>query len=101
MGWMIGGVIYSVGNVSKKQLRKYIENQEVIFMKFMLENPSFTNGPVEIDNKQAVKQITAYINKPIILGDEILIVVDGLPFKLQWIDIKDDEYKFKNVRLKR
>ena len=30
----------------------------------MLENPSFTNGPVEIDNKQAVKQITAYINKP-------------------------------------
>ena len=52
-------------------------------MKFMLENPSFTNGPVEIDNKQAVKQITAYINKPIILGDEILIVVDGLPLKLQ------------------
>ena len=40
-------------------------------MKFKLENPSFTNGPVEIDNKQAVKQITAYINKPIILGDEI------------------------------
>ena len=70
-------------------------------MKFMLENPSFTNGPVEIDNKQAVKQITAYINKPIILGDEILIVVDGLPLKLQWIDIKDDEYKFINVRLKR
>ena len=70
-------------------------------MKFKLENPSFTNGPVEIDNKQAAKQITAYINKPIILGDEILIVVDGLPLKLQWIDIKDDEYKFKNVRLKR
>ena len=70
-------------------------------MKFILENPSFINGPVEIDNKQAVKQITAYINKPIILGDEILIVVDGLPLKLQWVDIKDDEYKFKNVRLKR
>ena len=70
-------------------------------MKFMLENPSFTNGPVEIDNKQAAKQITAYINKPIILGDEILLVIGGLPLKLQWIDIKDDEYKFKNVKLKR
>lgn len=69
-------------------------------MKFMLENPSFTNGPVEIDNKQAVKQITAYINKPIILGDEILLVVGGLPLKLQWVDIKDDEYKFINVKLK-
>ena len=70
-------------------------------MKFILENPSFTNGPVEIDNKQAVRQITAYISKPIILGDEILLVVDGLPLKLQWVDVKDDEYKFINVKLKR
>ena len=70
-------------------------------MKFILENPSFTNGPVEIDNKQAVKQITEYINKPIIIGDEILLVVGGLPLKLQWIDVKDDEYKFINVKLKR
>ena len=70
-------------------------------MKFMLENPSFTNGPVEIDNKQAVKQITAYINKPIILGDEILIVVDGLPLKLQCNNIKNEEYKFKNEKIKR
>ena len=70
-------------------------------MKFILENPSFTNGPIEIDNKQAVKQITAYINKPIILGDEILLVVGGLPLKLQWVGIKDDEYKFINVKLKR
>ena len=70
-------------------------------MKFILENPSFTNGPVEIDNKQAVKQITAYISKPIILGDEILLVIGGLPLKLQWVDVKDDEYKFINVKLKR
>ena len=70
-------------------------------MKFILENPSFTNGPVEIDNKQAVRQITAYINKPIILGDEILLVIGGLPLKLQWIDVKDDGYKFINVKLKR
>ena len=70
-------------------------------MKFILENPSFTNGPVEIDNKQAVRQITAYINKPIILGDEILLVVGGLPLKLQWVDVKDNEYKFINVKLKR
>ena len=27
--------------------------------------------------------------------DKIIIVVDSLPLKHQWIDIKDDEYKFK------
>ena len=70
-------------------------------MKYILENPSFTNGAVKIDNHKAVKQIDAYINKPIILGDEILIVVDNIPCKLQLVSINSNEYRFKNVRLKR
>ena len=70
-------------------------------MKYILVNPSFTNGAVKIDNHKAVKQIDAYINKPIILGDEILIVVDNIPCKLQLVSINSNEYRFKNVRLKR
>lgn len=70
-------------------------------MKYILENPSFTNRAIEIDNHKAVKQIDAYINKPIILGDEILIVVDNIPCKLQLVSINNNEYRFKNVRLKR
>lgn len=70
-------------------------------MKYILENPSFINRAIEIDNHKAVKQIDAYINKPIILGDEILIVVDNIPCKLQLVSINNNEYRFKNVRLKR
>lgn len=70
-------------------------------MKYILENPSFTNRAIEIDNYKAVKQIDAYINKPIIVGDEILIVVDNIPCKLQLVSINSNEYRFKNVRLKR
>ena len=70
-------------------------------MKYILENPSFINRDIEIDNPKAAKQIDAYINKPIILGDEILLVVDNIPCKLQLVSINDNEYRFKNVRLKR
>ena len=70
-------------------------------MKYILENPSFINRAIEIDNHKAVKQIDAYINKPIILGDEILIVVDNIPCKLKLVSINNNEYRFKNVRLKR
>lgn len=70
-------------------------------MKYVLENPSFTTGPVEIDNPKAVKQIAAYVNKPIILGDEILIVVQGIPTKLQLISKGNDIAKFKQVKLRR
>ena len=70
-------------------------------MKYILENPSFTNRAIELDNYKAVKQIDAYINKPIIVGDEILIVVDNIPCKLQLVSINSNEYRFKNVRLKR
>ena len=70
-------------------------------MKYILENPSFTNGPIEIDNPKAVKQITAYVNKPIILGSEILVVVEHIPHKLQLVSMNENEYRFKNVKLRK
>ena len=70
-------------------------------MKYVLENPSFTNRPIEIDNPEAVKQIAAYVNKSIILGDEILVVVEHIPHKIQLVSKSKDEYRFKNVKLRR
>ena len=67
-------------------------------MKFILENPSFTTGPIEIDNEKAVRQITAYINKPIILGDEIILVINDIPLKLRFVEVNGQEYRFKNVK---
>ena len=68
--------------------------------KFILLNPSFTNGPIVIDNPQAIKQIEGYLNKPIILGDEILLSVDKVIIRLRFIDKKNDEYIFENVKLR-
>lgn len=70
-------------------------------MKYVLENPSFTNRPIEIDNPKAVKQIAAYVNKPIILGDEIFIVSQGILTKLQLIEKDTNEAKFKKVKSRR
>lgn len=70
-------------------------------MKYVLENPSFTTGPVEIDNPKAVKQIAAYVNKPIILGDEILVVVEHIPHRLKLMSMNENEYRFKNVKLRK
>lgn len=50
-------------------IRKLRNGGFLMKMKYVLENPSFTTGPVEIDNPKAVKQIAAYVNKPIILGE--------------------------------
>ena len=63
--------------------------------KFILLNPSFTNGPIVIDNPQAIKQIEGYLNKPIILGDEILLSVDKVIIRLRFVDKKNDEYIFE------
>lgn len=41
------------------------------------------------------------MNKPIILGGEILIVVQGIPSKLQLISKANDITKFKQVKLRR
>ena len=90
------------------ELAALIMNKEIVSTvddgdgrRYMLENPSFTNKPVRIDNSQAIKQIDSYIDKPIILGDEILLAVDNIPLKLQLVNNDNDEYRFKNVRLKR
>lgn len=73
-----------------------------IGLKFYLINPTFTDdNEIEITSVQAVKQIDAYINKPIILGDEILIAVQQLPVKLQLIEKNDFVAKFKQVKLRR
>ena len=82
----------------EKEILPVIDNEDG--RRYILENPSFTNKPVRIDNSQAIKQIDAYIDKPIILGDEILLVVDNIPLKLQLVNNDDDEYRFKNVKLK-
>lgn len=70
-------------------------------MKYFLINPTFIDDETEISSIQAVKQIDAYMNKPIILGDEILIVVQGIPTKLQLISKGNDIAKFKQVKLRR
>lgn len=70
-------------------------------MRFILENPSFASEPIEIDNETAVRQITACINKSIMLGDEIIIGINGVLIKLRIIDANGQEYRFKNVKFKR
>ena len=40
-------------------------------MRYILENPSFTNNPIEINAYEVVQRINEYINKPIRLGDKI------------------------------
>lgn len=66
-------------------------------MKYYLDNPTFTNHRVEIDNLQAVKQITAYINKPIILGDQIILSVSKIVIKLILISKDAEIAVFKQV----
>ena len=68
--------------------------------KFILLNPSFTNGPIVIDNPQAIKQIEGYLNKPIILGDEMLLSIDRVIIRLRFVDKKNDEYIFENIKLR-
>ena len=68
--------------------------------KFILLNPSFTTRPIVIDNSQAINQIEGYLNKPIILGDEILLSIEKVIIRLRFVDKKNDEYIFENVKLR-
>lgn len=70
-------------------------------MKFYLVNPTFQDDEIEITGIQAYKQIEAYMKKPIILGDEILISVQSMPTKLQLIEKNTNAAKFKKVKLRR
>ena len=69
-------------------------------MKYFLVNPTFSDEKIEISSVQAVKQIDAYINKPISLGDEIFIVVQGIPTKLQFINKEGNIAEFKQIKLR-
>lgn len=66
-------------------------------MKYYLENPSFTENRVEIDNENAINQIQSHLNKqpnPVILGDAIILSVDRVPIVLQLIKKNNDEVVF-------
>lgn len=69
-------------------------------MKYFLVNPTFSDEKIEISSVQAVKQIDAYINKSISLGDEIFIVVQGIPTKLQFINKEGNIAEFKQIKLR-
>ena len=69
-------------------------------MRYFLINPTFTNEKIEISSIQVVKQIDAYINKSISLGDEIFIVVQGIPTKLQFINKEGNIAEFKQIKLR-
>ena len=47
-----------------------------------------------------IKQIEGYLNKPIILGDEMLLSIDRVIIRLRFVDKKNDEYIFENVKLR-
>ena len=67
-------------------------------MRYILENPSFTNNPIEINTYEVVQRINEYINKPIRLGDKIILLVSNTHIKLQLISIDKHVCYFKNVK---
>lgn len=69
-------------------------------MEYILENPTFTNQPVVIDNEKAIELIDAYVNRPknLILDDEILLAVNRIIIKLRVVEINENKYVFKQVK---
>lgn len=68
-------------------------------MEYILNNPTFTNEPVKIDNEKAVRLIEAYRGAgKLILGDQILIVIHGIIIKLITTEISENRYCFKQVQ---
>lgn len=68
-------------------------------MEYILQNPTFTNKPILIDNVKAIKVINSYMNRPksVILGDQILLVIHGITIKLNLIKKDDKVCVFKQV----
>ena len=69
-------------------------------MTFILGNPNFIGKPVKIESEKAVKALTAYINKPIALDDEVLIVLNKVTYRLKYIKNDGDRYYFEIVPLR-
>lgn len=68
-------------------------------MKYILENPTFQEKEVEIDNKKVVKLIKSHLNRPggVSLGDLIILSVENVIVKLMLTSRSEDEYRFKQV----
>ena len=68
-------------------------------MKYILENPTFQENEVEIDNKKAIELIERYLNRPngVSLGDLIIISIENVVVKLILILKSKEEYRFKLV----
>lgn len=68
-------------------------------MKYILENPTFQDKEVEIDNKKAIELIESYLNRPngVSLGDLIILSVENVIVKLMLTSKSGEEYRFKQV----
>lgn len=69
------------------------------FMKYILENPTFQDKEVEIDNEKAIELIESYLNRPsgVILGDLIILSIENVIVKLMLTSRSEEEYRFKQV----
>lgn len=68
-------------------------------MKYILENPTFQEKEIEIDNKEAISLIESYINRPngLMLGDLIILSLEKVIIKLIITSKSEEEYRFKQV----
>lgn len=68
-------------------------------MKYILENPTFQENEVEIDNKKAIELIESYLNRQVgvSLGDLIIISIENVVVKLILKSKTKSEYRFKLV----
>ena len=66
-------------------------------MKYILENPTFQKEEIEIDNEKAIELIECYLNKPISLGDLIILSIDSVIIKLILTSRYNEECRFKQV----
>jgi hypothetical protein len=68
-------------------------------MKYILENPTFQEKEIEIDNPKAIELIESYLNRPIgvNLGDLIILSIENVVVKLMLTSRTEEECRFKQV----
>lgn len=68
-------------------------------MKYILENPTFQEKEIEIDNPKAIELIESYLNRPkgVNLGDLIILSIENVVVKLMLTSRKEEECRFKQV----
>lgn len=68
-------------------------------MKYILENPTFQEKEIEIDNPKAIELIESYLNRPsgVSLGDLIVLSIENVVVKLMLTSRTEEEYRFKQV----